>query len=106
MTPLDIDLYERLGLDCSPIIELLLRCVELGFNMVLLTCTPNGARETRNKFLRCRNLGLTKGKFKSNACFLFDDTIKPYYNCLLDDRAGLKETYTALKKLVDEIQDV
>ena len=32
-------------------------------------------------------------------------TRKPYYNVLLDDRAGLKEAYTHLKKLTDEIRN-
>lgn len=31
-------------------------------------------------------------------------TRKPYYNILLDDRAGLKESYTFLNKLINEIQ--
>ena len=32
-------------------------------------------------------------------------TRKPYYNILLDDRAGLKEAYNYLKKLTDEIRN-
>lgn len=32
-------------------------------------------------------------------------TRKPYYNILLDDRAGLKESYTHLKRLTDEIRN-
>jgi hypothetical protein len=33
------------------------------------------------------------------------DTRKPYYNILLDDRAGLKEAYVNLKRLIDEIRN-
>lgn len=32
-------------------------------------------------------------------------TRKPYCNILLDDRAGLKESYNNLKRLTDEIRD-
>ena len=32
-------------------------------------------------------------------------TRKPYYNILLDDRAGLKESFYNLKKLTNEIRD-
>lgn len=33
------------------------------------------------------------------------ETRKPYYNILLDDRAGLKEAYQNLKKLTNDIQN-
>lgn len=34
---------------------------------------------------------------------LFPNSRKPYYNILLDDRAGLEESYEILKYVVDEI---
>lgn len=34
---------------------------------------------------------------------LFPNSKKPYYNILLDDRAGLEESYEILKYVVDEI---
>lgn len=30
---------------------------------------------------------------------------KPYYNIFLDDKAGLKESYNRLKKLIDNIKN-
>ena len=131
MTPLDVDFYDRLkkdyekhgslivatdydntindyhrtGLDCSPIINLLRDCSDLGFAIILFTVTENGHQEARAKFLHCRELGLTSGKFTTNKCLLFDESPKPYYNVLLDDRAGIKQAYDALRKLVDKIKE-
>lgn len=43
--------------------------------------------------------------FGKEACKkrLFPNSKKPYYNILLDDRAGLEESYEILKYVVDEI---
>lgn len=35
---------------------------------------------------------------------IFSKSKKPYYNILLDDRAGLEESYEILKYVVDEIK--
>lgn len=35
---------------------------------------------------------------------VFPNSEKPYYNILLDDRAGLEESYEILKYVVDEIK--
>ena len=91
-------------MDCSPVINLLQRCSNLGFTLILFTVTVHGTIESKEKYIFCRDQGLTKGKFYTNECALFNESPKPYYNCLLDDRAGLFETYSALNRLVSEIE--
>jgi len=110
MTPLDVDFYDRLKKDYEKHGSLIVatdydNTINLGFSIILFTVTENGHREGRTKFLHCRELGLTSGKFTTNKCLLFDESPKPYYNVLLDDRAGIKQAYDALRKLVDEIKE-
>lgn len=40
----------------------------------------------------------------TNESPVFPNSEKPYYNILLDDRAGLEESYEILKYVVDEIK--
>lgn len=49
-------------------------------------------------------LGLAPdGELQINQSSVLPKSYKPYYNILLDDRAGLEESYEILKYVVDEI---
>lgn len=89
------------GGDYSCVIELLKRCVKLGFEMVLFTTEEDIFKlneKTSNAFhlLECKTIS-------ANTSSIFRGSKKPYYNILLDDRAGLEESYEILKYVVDEI---
>lgn len=43
------------------------------------------------------------GELQINQSSVLPKSYKPYYNILLDDRAGLEESYEILKYVVDEI---
>lgn len=44
---------------------------------------------------------LQEFSFFINTSPIFSRSRKPYYNILLDDRAGLEESYNILKQVVD-----
>jgi len=91
--------YYHKGGNYSEVINLLKKCAKLGFELVLFTCEED---ETclQNKVDLCEDLLKTGISLKSS---IFSRSDKPYYNILLDDRAGLEESYEILKYVVDEI---
>lgn len=81
--------------------HLLQECSALGFTMVLFT-----ANEDEDKLNICRTY------CRSNEIRIdyinespVMNTRKPYYNILLDDRAGLEEAYGILKFVVEMIKE-
>lgn len=94
--------YHNNGGDYSCVIDLLKECVKLGFEMVLLTTEENVFKlndkaSSAFHLLDCETINV-------NTSSLFPRATKPYYNILLDDRAGLEESYEILKYVVDEIK--
>ena len=64
-----------------------------------LTCfTANEDLEFVNKFLNENNIPFHG--INCNPPFYKGNSIKPYYNALLDDRAGLLQVYTELSILI------
>ncbi len=102
--------YHNNGGDYSEVIKLLKKCTQLEFKMILFT-TEEDLAKLEEKLYKCAQLGIGNynkefGLFAcpyANKGPLFPNAKKPYYNILLDDRAGLEESYEILKYVVDEI---
>lgn len=93
--------YHNEGGDYSEVIELLRECSQLGLTMVLFT-----ANEDEDKLILCKSFCKDKGiriDYINESPVM--PTRKPYYNILLDDRAGLEEAYFTLKTLVEYIKE-
>lgn len=100
--------YHNTGGDYSCVIELLKECSLLGFEMILFT-TDEDDYKIMAKQTICMRLGIAN--ITSNtlsapniSSSIFSKSKKSYYNILLDDRAGLEESYEILKYVVDEIK--
>lgn len=92
--------YHNQGISYIKIIELLRVCKSLGFTLILFTGNEGDQLEIIKKDLINRNIPFDL--INENPLM---ETRKPYYNILLDDRAGLKEAYQNLKKLTNDIQN-
>ena len=92
--------YHNEGINYDKIISLLKVCKSLGFTMILFTGNEGEKLEIIKKDLNTREIPFDL--INENPLM---PTRKPYYNILLDDRAGLKEAYNYLKKLTDEIRN-
>lgn len=87
------------GIDCTEIITLLQKCKKLGFVLCLYTA------EIREAWLKwevdyCRHFGI-EPSYVNTSPLLGGKTAKPFFNILLDDRAGLESAYQTLKAVVD-----
>jgi len=92
--------YHNQGIKYHKIIELLRVCKSLGFTLILFTGNEGDQLEKIKTDLKERNIPFDL--INENPLM---QTRKPYYNILLDDRAGLEEAYHNLKKLTDEIRN-
>lgn len=92
--------YHSKGINYQKIIDLLKNCKSFGFTMILFTA--NEGEKLQNVTDDLNNREIPFDYINENP---IQNTRKPYYNILLDDRAGLQEAYSQLKKLVDEIRD-
>ena len=92
--------YHNQGINYDKIISLLRVCKSLDFTMILFTGNEGEKLEVIKKDLKKRDIPYDL--INENPLM---PTRKPYYNILLDDRAGLKEAYNYLKKLTDEIRN-
>lgn len=92
--------YHNQGIDYADIITLLRVCKELGFTLILFTGNEGEKLERIKEDLKKRDIPFDL--INENPLM---PTRKPYYNILLDDRAGLMEAYVHLKKLTDEIRN-
>lgn len=91
--------YHSKGIDYSEIIKLLQECKALGFTMILFT--GNEGDKLDVILQDCKDRNIPVDLVNENPLM---KTRKPYYNILLDDRAGLIEAFHLLKKLTDAIQ--
>lgn len=92
--------YHEIGCTFNDVICLLKECSELGFTMVLFT-----ANEGKEKLDFCKEYCLKNGirvDYINESPIM--KTRKPYYNILLDDRAGLESAYKTLKAVVSNIK--
>lgn len=101
--------FHKKGLDFSRIVNLLIDCERLGFKLICFT-SNEGDRLTFIKYY-IREVLQIDTQVAMNADWDFKSgnpkhatVIKPYANIYLDDKAGLNESYTRLKNLVDSIK--
>lgn len=92
--------YHNKSIDYSKVIDLLIECRKLDFKLILFTA--NEGNDLNNSLIYLTSIGLFWDYVNENPIM---DTRKPYYNILLDDRAGLKESYKYLKQLVDDVRN-
>ena len=95
------DVHNR-GIDVHNIINLLKECKELGFILCLYTL------ELRKEWLDwkikyCEHFGI-KPNYVNDSPVL-QGAKKPFFNILLDDRAGLESAYNNLKNIVKYVKD-
>lgn len=98
--------YHDDGLDLQPVIDLLRRCSDLGFTMILYTITP-WHKNNEEKVKRCNELGINVHGINESPLLDHqnrDFPKKPFYSILLDDRAGLSASYNILKTTLDELR--
>lgn len=90
--------YHKKGYDYSEVIKLLKDCCKLGFTMVLFTAELDEKNiETKKKY--CEELGIKVDYVNESP--VMKGSAKPYYNILLDDRAGLLEAFDNLSFVVE-----
>lgn len=92
--------YHNQGINYDKIVDLLRICKSLGFTMILFTGNEGEQLNVIKEDLINRNIPFDL--INENPLM---KTRKPYYNILLDDRAGLFEAYENLKKLTDDIRN-
>ena len=84
----------------------LIRRAETLLNPYFIVFTANPHKEENIAFLEAE--GLPYDAINENADFIgrYGEGLKIYYNLLLDDKAGLKETYDALDRLCDDYEEM
>lgn len=88
------------GGNYSEVISLLQECKKLGFILCLYTA------ELREDWLKwkadyCKHFGIEPDYINESP--LLPGTSKPFFNILLDDRAGLESAYLTLKEVVNYV---
>jgi hypothetical protein len=87
--------YHNEGIDYTRVIDLLKDCKSIGFKLILFT--SNEGDNLENCIAECNRLNIQPMYVNSNPVF---GTREPYYNILLDDKAGLLESFNRLEKLI------
>lgn len=93
--------YHHEGGDYSCVINLLREAKSLGMKLILFT-TENDDGKLAAKVDWCSARGIAPDYV--NASPVFSDSRKPYYNILLDDRAGLVAAYDQLSAVIEVIK--
>lgn len=91
--------FHSKGYTYPQMVKMLLECQELGFTLILFT--GNEGEQLTGCAKYCKKLGLKD--FYINESPILKTNRKPYYNILLDDRAGLGEAFHILKTVIKEI---
>lgn len=91
------DVHNRGG-NYSEVIKLLQQCKKFGFTLCLYTA------ELREEWLKwkvdyCKHFKITPDYVNESP--LLPGTKKPFFNILLDDRAGLESAFVTLKEVVE-----
>ena len=95
--------YHNNGGNYSEVISLLQECSKLGFIMILFTvCSDKDRLDFMKAFCKHYNIRIDF----INESPLFPNSGKPYYNVLLDDRAGLESAYSQLKTVIRKIESI
>jgi len=92
------------GNSYTQVIDLILECQKLDFYIVIFTGTP--PEKWQSIYDHCEKLGIKVAAINKNAIPLpFGNDGKIYYNVLLDDRAGIGQSYDILRKTICKIKE-
>jgi hydroxymethylpyrimidine pyrophosphatase-like HAD family hydrolase len=91
--------YHKQGLDCHEIIDILQKMKAI--NCFLIVWTASGDIEFVKNY--CLENAIPFDAINENPPFFKSKSRKIYYNELLDDRAGLQESYSRLLKLYHHV---
>lgn len=94
--------YHNTGDDYTDIVELLHTCQNIGMTLVLFT-VENKIANLQEKIDYLHNIGIYP-KYVNDSP-IFEGSAKPYYNLLLDDRAGLEEACEILSFVINKIKN-
>ncbi len=91
--------YHAQGMDCSEIIDLLQKLKSINCYLIIWTASDDWT------FIKdyCQKQDIPYDNINENPPFFISKSPKIYYNELLDDRAGLQESYLRLWKLYNEV---
>lgn len=92
--------YHNKGFEYPAITDLLLKCQDMGFTLVLFTGSEG--EKLFDCIEYCNFLGLIIDY--ANESPIMKENRKPYYNILLDDRAGLGQAYYILTETIKLIK--
>lgn len=92
--------YHNTGGDFSGIINLLRECTKLKFVLILFTSNEGDRLDWMKEY--CKHFNIAIDYINENPEIM--DTRKPYYNILLDDRAGLECAFNYLSNVVSKIK--
>ena len=90
--------FHNEGIDCSRVISILKKASEKGHVLILFTVSSDPERIQFMK-LYCKHFGINIKYINENK-ELFQGSVKPYYNILLDDRAGLESSIRILEEVI------
>lgn len=94
--------YHNDGCTYRQVINLLRRCHNLGFYLIVFTCNHS---DKYPKIIRhLEECNIPYDSINENCPDITFAHNKLYYNILLDDRAGLRSAYRDLKYVVDVIE--
>jgi len=94
--------YHKKGYDHPKIQNILRKCQSAGFTLIMFT-TDESPENLKWKVKYCADLGL-RIKYV-NESPIMPTTKKPFYNILLDDKAGLGQAYEILNQTLTVIKE-
>ncbi len=96
--------FHKKGHTYNNVIRLIQECHGLGFHICIFTGSAPETYPSIKQYMD--DLGIKIKSINENAFPMpFGNHGKMYYNILLDDRAGLAESYKILKTVVDKIKN-
>ena len=95
--------FHKKGFEYPKVVELLLRCQEMGFTLIMLTTTESDAQLAMNKEY-CLGLGIDTRWINHGPVMPL--AVKPFFNAYLDDKAGLAQAHETLSRALDRIEAI
>ena len=96
--------FEKAGTSHMKVIQILKECSDLGFYIVIYTASAPNRYAFMKEYLESRRIKVSA--INENPIELpYGNSGKIYFNILLDDRAGLKDAYEVLQKVLKKIYD-
>jgi DNA-binding LacI/PurR family transcriptional regulator len=93
--------FHQVGLDFKDVIKLLQNLKKIGCYLIVFTSTDDEDFVKRY----CKEKEIPFDAINENPPFFKSKSRKIYYNILLDDRAGLREAYDHLEKLIHHLKN-